>query len=268
MRSEEGDTLQGFQWVEEPRASVLTRPEAADWVRHVLGGRQTLHGAASVDRDADAIEGRATVYVIPAKVGKAHREGEPGRWAVRHYARGGRFVPTLLGDRYLKAGPLRPFHEARASEVARARGVPTPRVMVAALYPTRLFYRADLVTEFIPDATDLVRALFDAGRTGVGGAMERQDALRASGELIRAMAMAGLRHTDLHAGNILLRWEGAAPRPHLLDLDRCQVDPDAVPVSPESMVRRLEHSLRKWEGWTGLTLTEVEWDILAQAAMG
>jgi 3-deoxy-D-manno-octulosonic acid kinase len=257
-----------FEIVDHPGARVLARPEAAAWVRYILEGGKTLHGAAAEDRGALAWEGREPVYVIPAKVPPEARVQDPGRWAVRHYVRGGHLVSGLLGDQYLRSGRVRPFHETRASETARARGIPTPRVVAAALYTTRFFYRADLVTEFIPDASDLAEALFETRRKGVGGAVERQDALRTSGELIREMARSGIRHKDLHAGNILLRWEGAAPRPYLLDLDRCDVEPRATPVPPEFMLRRLQRSLGKWEGRTGLRLTEKEWETLEGAVQG
>ena len=253
--------------MDHPGARVLARAEAVGWVRYVVQGGKTLHGAAAEDRNVRAVEGRMPVYIIPAKVPKDAVTGDGHRWAVRHYVRGGRLVSTLLGDRYLRSGPVRPFHEIQASEAARARGIPTPRIMAAAQYPAGLFYRADLVTEFIPDASDLVESLFDTRRKGVGGAVDRQDALRAAGELIREMARAGLGHRDLHAGNILLRWQGAAPRAHLVDLDRCEVEPHALPVSPDAMLRRLQRSLKKWEGWTGLRLTQKEWGTLDRAVL-
>mgnify|MGYP001146765772 CR=1 FL=1 len=257
-----------FEVVDHPGAQVWSRPEAVAWVRYVLEGGDTLHQAASQDRAADSVEGREPVYVIPAKIPRGKDASEPGRWAVRHYVRGGRIFPLLLGDQYLRAGRIRPIHELEVSEAIRARKIPTPRVVAAALYPSRFFYRADLVTEFISDASDLVQALFDTERKGVGGAVERQDALRTSGELLRAMADAGVQHKDLHAGNILLRWVGSAPLAHILDLDRCEVSSEPRAVSVKPMLRRLQHSLRKWEGWTGLRLTEKEWATLEGAAAG
>jgi hypothetical protein len=141
-------------------------------------------------------------------------------------------------------------------------------VLAAAMYPSGLFYRADLVTAFVPNTSDLVEALFDTRRKGAGGAGERLDALQATGELVRHMAAAGLRHRDIHAGNILLEWRGAAPRPHLLDLDRCDVGPEGVPLSPTSMHQRLRRSLRKWELRTGIRISDKEWETLDRAITG
>ena len=82
------------------------------------------------------------------------------------------------------------------------------------------------------------------------------------------MAAAGLRHRDLHARNILLEWLGAAPLPHLLDLDRCDVGPEGVPVPVTPMHQRLRRSLLKWERRTGLRISEKEWETFDQAVTG
>ena len=258
----------GFGRVELPGALVLARRQAIPWVRFVLEGGGTLYRAASRSRDALQLEGRGTVYVIPSPARMDGVVVGAPRWAVRHYVRGGGLVPLLLGDRYLRWGRPRPFHELRASEEARHRGISTPNVMAAALYGGGLFYRADLVTEFIPDSTDLVEALFDTRRKGVGGAVERQDALRAAGVLVARMARAGIGHRDLHAGNILLEWRGAAPSPHLLDLDRCEIlrAGKTAPVGP--MALRLRRSLQKWERRTGLRISQGEWLALNRGLEG
>ncbi len=261
-------TCPGFQVVEHPGARVLARPEVVPWVRFVLESGQGLHAASAGDKAVLRLEGRDPVFVIPAKITKGEGAGSGDRWAIRHYARGGRFVPTLLGDRYIRSGRVRPYHEVVASEAARERGIPTPRVVAAAMYPAGIFYRADLVTTFVSNASDLVEALFDTSRKGAGGAAERLDALRAAGELVRRMAAAGLRHRDIHARNILLKWKGATPMPHLLDLDRCEVRPKGVPLSPTSMHQRLRRSLRKWEYRTGIHISDKEWDTLDQAVAG
>lgn len=260
--------LSGFEGVDHPAGLFLARPEVVPWVRYVLEGGETLHAAAASDADAWTLEGRAPVHVIPAKSPRKSQGGSTARWAVRRFARGGRLLPTVLGDRYLRLGPLRPVHETQVSEEARRRGIPTPRIIASAAYFSGLYYRADLVTEYIAEATDLVEALFDTTRKGAGGAGERLDALRASAALIRRMAEAGLRHGDLHAGNILLQWEGSAPSAFILDLDRARIMPEGRRAPSHSMVRRLRRSLRKWEGHTGLRLSEREWQVLSDPARG
>ena len=171
------------------------------------------------------------VFVVPATIPRASPPAPDSHWAIRRFARGGRVLPRVLGDRYLRLGTPRPFHEARVSEAVRRRGIPTPRVLAAAVYSHGVFYRGDLVTEFVPGASDLVEALFDSRRKGAGGALERAEALRASGELVKDMARAGLFHRDLHAGNVLLRWTGIAPQALILDLDLSRIAPEGTPTS-------------------------------------
>lgn len=158
--------------------------------------------------------------------------------------------------------------EIRISEGARARGIPTPRIVAAAMYDAGFFYRADLATVFVPDTENLAETLFDTRRKGAGGASERLDALKATGALLRFMAGAGLQHRDLHAGNILLQWTGASPSAHILDLDRSRLLPEGRPARVRPMLRRLSRSLRKWEGRTGLRLTDREWGILEDSTVG
>jgi len=260
--------LPGFQAVDHPGIRVLAREEAVPWVRYVLEGGQSLHVAAGSHRDAFVLDGREPVYVIPAKLSGEQAVTAGGRWAVRRFARGGRILPRLLGDRYLRVGSYRPMHEAQVSEGARARGIPTPRVIAAAVLLGRLFYQGELVTELVPQATDLVESIFDTRRKGAAGAAERLDALKASGTLVRTMAQAGLRHRDLHAGNVLLQWEGIAPRALILDLDLATLLPDGTHAPRLPMLSRLRRSLRKWEGRTGLRLSEREWTTLDEAVMG
>lgn len=270
-----GPPLPGFTLVDHPGARALVREEALPWVRHVLEGGGTLYATAARERHRIELPGRSPVYAIPAK---GRRPPMPGRtdefegpatahrWVVRHYSRGGRVLPTLLGDRYFNAGTSRPLHEARISQEAISRGIPTPPVVAAVIYPAFLSYRADLVTEFVTSSTDLIGSLFDTDRKGAGGASERLEGMRAAGDLVRNLSQCGLLHGDLNGGNILLQWEGTLPRAWVLDLDRARLFPQGSPAPMDSMLRRLKRSLRKWGRVTGLTLTEREWGALDEAA--
>jgi len=96
--------------------------------------------------------------------------------------------------------------------------VPTPRIMAAAVYAKGIFYRGDLVTEFVPQAVDLVEALFNARRRGAAGAGERLDALRASGALLRLMARAAWALDDAESARAAAL-EGLELVSHLEDSD-------------------------------------------------
>lgn len=253
--------MKAFLDAEVAGARLRVREEAEAWVRTVLEGGETLYRAAARHPEALVLHGRGETYAIPTPGG-----GE-GRWVVRHYRRGGWMAP-LLGDRYLGVGTPRPFAEVEASEETRARGVRTPRVLAAAVYPGGAFYRGDLVTEFVPGSRDLAEVLFGGGRKGLSGSVDRREALRAAGELIRRMARAGIRHPDMNAKNVLLEWAGAAPTPWLVDLDRVSVEDEGDGPLADGMHRRLVRSLEKWEKKSGIRLSEAYYGVLEKAVGG
>lgn len=231
-------------------AAAFAAPELQAWVRAALERGEPLHDAAA--READGVlhgRGPAPIVTTPS-----------GRWVVRRYQRGGRVAAPLLRDRYLRVGAARPLREAHASAEARRRGIPTPRVVAGAVYPAGAFYRADLVTEYVADAVDLARLLFEQQRAPD----ERLDVLDAVGRLIARAAAAGIEHPDLNAKNVLVVPGGASPL--LLDLDRCRVHPEGERGDAERMLGRLERSLRKHERRTGRAVRAGAWFALAAAA--
>jgi len=214
-------------------------------------------------RTDGGLEGRGTIFVFAAPA-----PGPDGRagWALRHYRRGGLVAP-LLGDRYLVAGPSRPSIELRASVAARARGVPTPAVVAGLVErgSTGVLYRADLVTELVPDARSLRDVLF-ATATPLGREAAREqspdthEALRLSGRLVRSLADAGIEHADLNAGNVLLTTRDA----WVIDLDRCRVRSRGRRSAAATMLRRLERSLRKLSRAHARPLSRGEWSALRE----
>jgi 3-deoxy-D-manno-octulosonic acid kinase len=176
---------------------------------------------------------------------------------VRHYFRGGALA-RWLGDRYLAVGRPRPLLEAEASNTARSREIPTPAVVAGAVYRSGSFYRADVVTEHIPESSDLADVLFGQNRL----AMPAEDALTAAGRLVRILERAGVLHPDLNAKNIVLHSAPEGPCAHLVDLDRCCARQAGVPAPAFPMRRRLERSLRKFEGRAGRYLPHGAWSAL------
>jgi hypothetical protein len=170
------------------------------------------------------------------------------------------WAARLLEDRYLAVGVPRPLVEARAATAARSRGIPTPAAVAGAVYPAGAFYRADLVTEEIPDAADLAHVLFVSDSEPI--AVEREAALTAAGQLVRTLEQVGVLHPDLNAKNIVLRPGEGGPAAHLVDLDRCCARPAGVPAPAFPMRRRLERSLRKFQIRTGRGLGSSEWAAL------
>lgn len=259
----------GFERLDLAGARLWVRPEARSWAEATLRGHGSLHRGAARNPTARRMEGRGPVYAVPAEPDEVQAAlGEPGgRWVVRRYRRGG-LVARVLGERYLRVGAPRPFREVEASEALRARRVPTPRVVAAAVYPAGLFRRGDLVTVEIPGTVELAAVLFDPERRGVAGSVDRKEALGAAGALIRRAARAGVYHPDLNARNVLLQWSGGAPDAHLVDLDRCRVASASSPESARPMHARLVRSIRKLEKEYDLRVPDGELGALARAVEG
>lgn len=246
-----------------PGGRARVRPEAEEWVRAALAEGRTLFEEARGDPDRIELRGRGPAYAIPAPVGTPGGRGSrPARWLVRHYRRGGA-VASLLGDRYLRLGTPRPFRELAASEEVRARGVETPRVMAATVYPAGAFYRGDLVTEFVEGARDLAEILFTDDEEP---SRRRRAAAAAAGALVGDLAEAGVHHRDLNAKNVLLVGEGEALRALVLDLDRCRLAAAGTAAPRESMLERLLRSLGSFEADTGREVRPEEREALVAAA--
>jgi 3-deoxy-D-manno-octulosonic acid kinase len=225
----------------------------AGYVRATVGEARIVAGAAELDRVCAAVAAAGTLFDWAAR--RAGRETLPGRrpafridaagdeWVVRHYWRGGA-VAGLLEDRYPVGRMPRPFRELDVSARARERGVPTPRVIAAVVYPAGPFYRGDLATAYVPDSADLADVTFGGNRRSEP---ERIEAWRAAGTLVRIAAERGLRHADLNLRNVLLTWSEAPPLACVLDLDRARIGEPLRPADRDAMVARLHRSRRKLE---------------------
>jgi hypothetical protein len=230
----------GFERITVGRAEILARTEAVPWSRHAVMEYGTLYQAAlhSADR---TLHGRGPVPILP------NPEGPGPPWAIRRYYRGGLMRP--LGDRFLRAGRPRSFVEAEISAKIEELGFPTPRVVAAAVYPSGIVYRADMVTELVPHVGTLADVLFGeddpSGTTKDGD--KRREALASTSELIKRMSRSGIRHRDFNAENILIARDALGVHATLVDLDRCGVVGPRRPVDAGTLRRRLARSIRKLE---------------------
>jgi 3-deoxy-D-manno-octulosonic acid kinase len=150
--------------------------------------------------------GRGSISIV--------RNGEQ-RWVLRHYRRGG-WMARLSRDRYfwLGAARTRSFAEWRLLAELRRRGLPVPAPVAASYARGLLTYRADLITELLPQTRTLADAI--TGRTLPPGHWQ------AIGRTIADFHEAGVQHADLNAHNILLG-AGATPAIHVLDFDRGRI---------------------------------------------
>jgi len=230
----------GFELLHVNGATLFVRAGLADFMTGAVREHGTLR-AWSERNSLRALEGRTTAHVVDI-------EGSMG--VVRHYVRGGS-VASGLGDRYLRAGSPRPYRELWISELARAREVPAPAVLAAAIYTAGLFYRGDLVTEFIAGAEDLATLSVGERRRDTA---DRLAAWRAAGRMLHRIAIAGFVHADLNLRNVLIAWRSGEPEAWVIDLDRARVRHRASPADLDAMVKRLHQSAAKFERQSATSL--------------
>jgi Mn2+-dependent serine/threonine protein kinase len=190
--------------------------------------------------------GRASIAIVAA--------GEE-RWVLRHYRRGG-FMARISRDSYLWLGAARTrsFAEWRLLAELRRRGLPVPAPIAARYVRGALTYRADLITEFLPEC----RTLADA----ITGAQLPREHWSTIGSTIAAFHREGVHHADLNAHNIMLE-HAVAPRVYLLDFDRGRIE--ARGSWEEGVLARLLRSLQKVSMQRpGVRFGDDEWQWLNQ----
>lgn len=233
-------------------ARVYALPRVADGVRAAIASAGSLYAYAESRADREGLRGgRGPIFRLP---------GPPEDWVVRRYRRGGWM--RALGERYLRVGRARPELEIETSVLVRARGVPTPEVLAAGVYPAGAFYRADLVTAYVPESYDLASLLF--GEDPLEGD-ERKVAWAEAGRLLRWLYSLGVIHRDLNLANILLERCMQPPRPYVLDLDRCRVVERVTPKQRRRMLRRFRRSAETWSERVRRPITREEWHAFQTA---
>lgn len=156
-----------------------------------------------------------------------------GECVLRHYRRGGR-VARLMGDRYLWTGAdrTRSFREFRLMQAMARLHLPVPQVVAARYRHAGIYYRADLITQRLPDTRTLTECV----------AQGRLDAELAQevGAMVARFHRAGVWHADLNAHNVLI----APSELYLVDFDRGRM---RAPASSWRManLQRLRRSLYK-----------------------
>lgn len=158
------------------------------------------------------------------------------RWVLRHYRRGG-WMAKLLEDQYLWSGAnrTRSFAEWRLLARLQGLGLPTPAPIAARYVRSGLMYRADLMTELVPDTRTLADAI---SRGSLDEAAWTQ-----VGATVAAFHRAGVHHADLNSHNILLSDAPHGSRVYILDFDRGRIR--ARGEWEQQVLARLRRSLEK-----------------------
>jgi 3-deoxy-D-manno-octulosonic acid kinase len=175
------------------------------------------------------------------------------RYVLRRYRRGG-LIARFNTDRFLWTSETnsRPLRELALNLRLHGAGLPVPLPVAARYEREGLLYRADLITEYLPETRTLAACLA-AGEVGLSS-------WAAVGRCIRRFHDYGLCHVDLNAHNILLR--GAEVL--LVDFDRCARR--APGLWRDANLARLRRSLDKLEdARTERRFEETQWQCLLAA---
>ncbi|MGI9916031.1 3-deoxy-D-manno-octulosonic acid kinase [Vibrio owensii] len=131
--------------------------------------------------------------------------------ALRHYRRGGLFG-KLVKDQYWFSGweQTRSAQELNLLQVLIDADVNVPRPIAARAVKTGLTYQADLLSERIPNARDLVSILQEKPLSEV--------MYQKIGQEIAKMHKVNVNHTDLNIHNILIDGQDKV---WIIDFDKC-----------------------------------------------
>ncbi|TDE21613.1 3-deoxy-D-manno-octulosonic acid kinase [Vibrio owensii] len=172
--------------------------------------------------------------------------------ALRHYRRGGLFG-KLVKDQYWFSGweQTRSAQELNLLQVLIDAGVNVPRPIAARAVKTGLTYQADLLSERIPIARDLVSILQEKPLSEV--------MYQKIGQEIAKMHKVNVNHTDLNIHNILIDGQDKV---WIIDFDKCcqQSDGDWK----QSNLDRLKRSFLKEKKKHQIHWDESDFELLAK----
>ncbi len=170
-------------------------------------------------------QGRGTTWFIKT-------EGQ--EWVLRHYYRGG-LIGKLINDSYLYQGmaKTRAAQEFNLLAQMQKLALPAPQAIAYQVIRHGLFYRADLITQRIENAIDLVELLT---QKSLDSAL-----WEAIGKTIKSFHQHGIYHHDLNAHNILI---DDNKKVWLIDFDRGEQRTVASQWQ-ESNMQRLLRSFNK-----------------------
>ena len=194
----------------------------------------------------EIVGGRASIAIVDTGA---------ERWVLRHYRRGG-FIARFSRDRYLWLGEsrTRSFAEWRLLAELRRRGLPVPAPVAARYVRGVLTYRADLITEHLPNTRTLADAI-------TGEQLPRQS-WEAIGGTIARFHGEGVHHADLNAHNILL---DPGSQVYVLDFDRGRIEPRGA--WEQDVLARLRRSLEKIKAQrTQVAFGDEQWNWLLAAS--
>ncbi len=211
-------------------AKIVSHGATMQYFDAMLMEHRTVYQWAAAQTSSRIMQGRHVAFATPLP-------GLDVNVVVRHSWHGG-LLSGLTRDVFRTP---RAADELRISWTLRHVGIPTPRVIGYALYPTLHghLWRADVVTREVTDAADLAEIL-----SNDNGPFDHAKAIEATVTLLRRLARTWAYHPDLNVKNVLVATdEEGEPLAYVIDVDTLRF---AEKNSEWMNVARLLRSARKW----------------------
>ncbi len=211
-------------------ATVVSHGATMRYFDDMLMEHRTLYRWAATHPEARSLQGRHVAYAVPLP-------GIDVSVVVRHSFHGG-MLASLTRDVFITP---RAADELRISWTLRHVGIPTPRVLGYAVYPTLhgKLWRADVVTREISESSDLAKVLSSETE-----GFDQVKAIEATVTLLRRLARTWAYHPDLNVKNILIAPDDEGELiAYVIDVDTLRF---AEKNSEWMNVARLLRSARKW----------------------
>jgi len=172
---------------------------------------------------------------------------------LRHFRRGGK-VAAMGKDRYFWTGltRTRAWREWYLLAKLHAMGLPVPLPVAARVIRQGLYYRADLVTQCIPNTVSLAQRLRQ-------GPLDELVWSKIAYCIYRFHTL-GVYHSDLNAHNILLDVQVEI---YLIDFDKGEMRKPALGWQQQNLARLLRslNKLKRLEG-DGFAFADSDWSLL------
>lgn len=188
-------------------------------------------------------QGRGTTWFVVYK---------EQQWVLRHYYRGG-LIGKLIKDSYLftSLDKTRAVQELKLLQHMQALALPAPAPIACRIIRNGLFYQADLLTQRIENASDLVALLTKA---------PLKEALWTKiGATIGQFHQQGIYHHDLNAHNILIDQQ---EKIWLIDFDRGEQRAINTLWQQANMARLLRSFRKEQKQLTHFYWQESDWQYL------
>jgi 3-deoxy-D-manno-octulosonic acid kinase len=238
---------------------ILTAPNHVSLLRTELG--QSLNLGLK-HFDLDYLEGKNAITHIAQGRGKVyffrHQDKE---LVLRHYHRGGLFGKANK-DKFVYAGmhKTRSFQELQILEYLRQNGLDVPYPVAGRVIKKGAFYRADIITELVPEAQELHEML---------KMHEIDDELWLQiGRVLRQLHNLNVRHDDINVKNVLVTKDKKVV---LIDFDKCTKQ-DSGNWKSANMARFYRSLIKQYNKHKRYYFAQSNWEMLqsgyAETAQG